>query len=652
MNNKENINPAINEPGPTEMSAEEFKRNLITWFEDRGLLSDLRAHLRKQMIGIIKDTTLGQTMKVETKISPKSHVINILIAEFLLKNKYHYSLSVFSTEVPFFVLPEFSLKSFSPQNFYDIMEALGISAESVESRRLHETYFQENEQSLLGCILRLMSKISKNKILDDGQGTSDDFGKMEAWIKEVHMTLKRYGVSESMIVPIREQLRMIFENEMIRVKTEEVKKYHVKQSVIDKSLENRESDIKKLISQMENAYLQEKKKISEEWAKEHENVEKLKRNLRQRKIEFETKNNLIVKKEEVIKQHEKEVEDQLEILKSRMRVMQNVYDSIIEENRKISEVKDIRKSPNSEDVYDRLHNEYTILRDEIQSTKTIIERFQKIVPCADKYQQTIESSEDSEMQLLKGMLERVQKENGALRFLNLEQQRRIDELTIRNSMLINELDLNSRRGVITVPPLLPSQSMPIRASYSRPTTLNGGGENQTFASNAISPVFRYGTHFRDYFHRKNSKRFSSSSGSSTPTDEVLKDAKLRLQRLEEETEEVDRHYRAFRQRQSREHNQISLNNIPDPLLRVQESTTRDSFPAFAIFNNRHTNGFTMIPSTEQPSTSFNVRPMNELPELQLQSTGPLGASSRMSRLRDISISSIEISSDNDSENDE
>lgn len=42
------------------LSMGELQRQLMTWVEEKGLLNELRAYLRKKMIFLLKDTILGK----------------------------------------------------------------------------------------------------------------------------------------------------------------------------------------------------------------------------------------------------------------------------------------------------------------------------------------------------------------------------------------------------------------------------------------------------------------------------------------------------------------------------------------------------------------------------------------------------------------
>lgn len=87
-----------------ELTSEQFQEELNRWFQDRGIIADLRSHLRHLMITALQNTQIG--LKPMYKTSPKSQALDLLLAEYLLSRGCHYTLSVFTSEVP-------TLKSFA-----------------------------------------------------------------------------------------------------------------------------------------------------------------------------------------------------------------------------------------------------------------------------------------------------------------------------------------------------------------------------------------------------------------------------------------------------------------------------------------------------------------------------------------------------------
>ncbi|XP_018336192.1 oral-facial-digital syndrome 1 protein homolog isoform X2 [Agrilus planipennis] len=153
--------PAENET-TKELTVADFQKALFEWYNRRGLLSDLRAHLRTQMVSALKDTSIEQCF-TSKNISPKMQAINLLIAEFLMLYNYHYSLSVFSTEVPFanalnYVNTEKAdhHKAFDEHDAIDILETVGISQNTKEGPIILKKYMANNSEPLLMHILKYL----------------------------------------------------------------------------------------------------------------------------------------------------------------------------------------------------------------------------------------------------------------------------------------------------------------------------------------------------------------------------------------------------------------------------------------------------------------------------------------------------------------
>jgi len=167
-------------------------------FENRGVLDDLRTRLRQQMIMALKDTSLrpSSSGRLKSNLSPKIQAINLLVAEFLLQQHHHYTLSVFTSEVPLLrSMPEFtmsgtrisadgkadgdSMPHFHHQDVKDIMEILGLPLDTEVGNQICLQY-QDNSinTALLTCIvqnislvLKSMSQVGKKNLLSDPSGT-------------------------------------------------------------------------------------------------------------------------------------------------------------------------------------------------------------------------------------------------------------------------------------------------------------------------------------------------------------------------------------------------------------------------------------------------------------------------------------------------
>lgn len=161
------IQPALqlDQEATGEMSAEAFQKQLYQWYEEKNILGELRAHLRLQMIKILKGTNILPFAR--RKISPKTQTIVLLVSEFLFCENYQYSLCVFNTEAPTvrefpFITPEMDAKSFrfTFEEVNDILEAFGLKRNSKECKNISDYYYSNSENSLLSCVIHMLSNVA------------------------------------------------------------------------------------------------------------------------------------------------------------------------------------------------------------------------------------------------------------------------------------------------------------------------------------------------------------------------------------------------------------------------------------------------------------------------------------------------------------
>lgn len=157
----------------------DIQSKFYSWFEDKGIINKLRAHIKEQMITALEDSPTWNTSK-RNVTSPKIQAINLLVADFLMKQENLFALSVFITEVPLLCnLHEFSSyvnslgdstqkipvtkPNFQLNDVQDILEALGIQPSSDISELTCQYYFNEKQNhSLLACLFKSISTITNN----------------------------------------------------------------------------------------------------------------------------------------------------------------------------------------------------------------------------------------------------------------------------------------------------------------------------------------------------------------------------------------------------------------------------------------------------------------------------------------------------------
>uniref|UniRef100_A0A182QQS5 LisH domain-containing protein n=1 Tax=Anopheles farauti TaxID=69004 RepID=A0A182QQS5_9DIPT len=119
-----------------DIDSVELKTQLKNWIEEEGIETKIQLQMKKNLIEKMSRTALGKkiALKLQTQqgivLSPLVLVLNTLVAEFLYTQNCHFSLSIFTNEVPFKnTLPDFTRSSkfrLSRTELGEIFEALGI----------------------------------------------------------------------------------------------------------------------------------------------------------------------------------------------------------------------------------------------------------------------------------------------------------------------------------------------------------------------------------------------------------------------------------------------------------------------------------------------------------------------------------------------
>lgn len=171
MSNAEIDEERVNLKDIVDISEDEFKKQISAWIDERGISRKLQSKLRADLFEQFNRTKLGRQMTEQHQqahrivLSPLILVLNTLVAEFLYIEDCHFTLSVFTNEVPYKnALPNFEttpprqLFRFSNTELTDIFEAIGISNRNEQIVR--EFYLSLGDRqdvvnkSLLYCILK------------------------------------------------------------------------------------------------------------------------------------------------------------------------------------------------------------------------------------------------------------------------------------------------------------------------------------------------------------------------------------------------------------------------------------------------------------------------------------------------------------------
>ncbi|XP_065081722.1 centriole and centriolar satellite protein OFD1 [Ochlerotatus camptorhynchus] len=151
---------------PDNITHSEFRAEIKNWIEEQGIHTNLQLQMKKDLIDQISRTAMGRkiSLKMQTHqgivLSPLVLVLNTLVAEFLYTQNCHFSLSVFSSEVPFKnTLPDFTKSKhfrLSRIELKEIFEALGVDHYSGLVEKYEAKTTKEGGKSLLYIIFKSM----------------------------------------------------------------------------------------------------------------------------------------------------------------------------------------------------------------------------------------------------------------------------------------------------------------------------------------------------------------------------------------------------------------------------------------------------------------------------------------------------------------
>ncbi|KAG5881116.1 hypothetical protein JTB14_032293 [Gonioctena quinquepunctata] len=159
------------------LSPQEFQNMLTTWFEEKGIVSDLRSHLRFKMVNVLKNTAIGRNINRKTSqhTSLSKQALNLIVAEFLMRNNCYYSLSIFNTEAALTnVFPEYPMFDsskeafrYSSEDILNILELIGVPKSSEFSKEVLDMYFQSKDNCILSCLVTLLCKLTSKVSIDE-----------------------------------------------------------------------------------------------------------------------------------------------------------------------------------------------------------------------------------------------------------------------------------------------------------------------------------------------------------------------------------------------------------------------------------------------------------------------------------------------------
>lgn len=195
----DNLKPAITAHTPVNLNDGEFQSMLSAWLEDKGIISDIRSQIRFKMVNVLRNTTIGRNTcrKLLQNSSLSKQALNMIVAEYLLRNNYEYSLSVFNTEASMLnVIPGYPKQSngtevhkniFNNDNMLHLLELIGIHKNCSTGQEILNLYYREPRyNSILYCLIYTLSVQIKKNDKQVNEQQSKHFGKHLKIISLLH----------------------------------------------------------------------------------------------------------------------------------------------------------------------------------------------------------------------------------------------------------------------------------------------------------------------------------------------------------------------------------------------------------------------------------------------------------------------------------
>ncbi|KAK6637143.1 hypothetical protein RUM44_007557 [Polyplax serrata] len=217
-----------------------FQQELDKWFKSRGIISDLRSHLRHLMVTALQNADL--TPKSWDESSPKVQALNMLVAEYLFRKKCHYTLSVFASEVP--AVSGFSAAAgkksdssqfdeclrrsgngFQKYQLEEICNALGLPPCPSTVDRLKNSYFRDtDDRSLLELLLHTMLEMRAKLDVQQTIESRINLGKgflSRKWTSDIADILLNENIEPVKMIEIQKSIASVTETEVKNIAQEE-----------------------------------------------------------------------------------------------------------------------------------------------------------------------------------------------------------------------------------------------------------------------------------------------------------------------------------------------------------------------------------------------------------------------------------------------
>ncbi|EAT35509.1 AAEL012332-PA [Aedes aegypti] len=257
------MNDAQDFMDPENITNSEFRQQIKNWIEEQGIHANLQLQMKKDLIDQISRTAMGRkiSLKMQTHqgivLSPLVLVLNTLVAEFLYAQNCHFSLSVFSNEVPFKnTLPDFGKSKHFRLNrmeLKEIFEALGVEHFSGLVEKYEAKMSKDGGKSLLYIIVKSLlasvkaydEKFKRIKKEESERETTKnlvdelDMGKLHKNVEKLLQRMKLVGRSIERVEELhREGNRDEEESTSLKLCTESVTRMVSRLEVYSKTLED------------------------------------------------------------------------------------------------------------------------------------------------------------------------------------------------------------------------------------------------------------------------------------------------------------------------------------------------------------------------------------------------------------------------------
>ncbi|XP_050355423.1 repetitive organellar protein-like isoform X2 [Nymphalis io] len=409
-------------------SADEFQKFIHDLFENNGVLNDLRAYLRGHIVDVLQRAETGQSTLCHKNFTQRLELtfqaVNILIAEYLLRMEFKYSLSVFISEIPLsnmvFKFANALLKStdsalsglrFGESDIWSILNYLGIKCDSEHASKIVEVYKNQPDSPLLWCILKCVpmyhkpecseqvhsseesqscsaksedsfENIVKKNSHTDETNKCKHFTYCKCCQSKVARLREKYKRKKIKVDEMFQQLKTVYDTEMDMMRDEKEKK-------IKRSIANHALQLQKYREELEQSFCARRTELTHNAQRRQRFLCELARRLAQAqqhlaqeeqklKIQMQDAEKILMKKGEEMRS---QISEELTLLQTHLETIKKEKEDVNKERVELENLKQIynniiilkeKNTKDNEDIklnYDLLRDEVVMLRKYIETNK-------------------------------------------------------------------------------------------------------------------------------------------------------------------------------------------------------------------------------------------------------------------------------------------